>query len=268
MGLDQPTQPQPQCVLAHVDCAHRYQGGANQLPTSESSDAQRATRATLPATQAGTRSTTASTLTASAAATWPAAAWRATTATYPTAISSTQPGASSGSTQVTTERAGHQRGAVSPYLCTCLGLEHTPRETELTSTPFRLQVSWSNDDLLGTSDANQNMPCGTFYANLCAYDSDTLLQLVDLPPGAPPPPMAPDSDLASLVPTRVMAKGGLIGLVDASAQSLSHCTDNAQTQCVATSYEQPVRYARTRPFLHTHTCARTHCCMSCHVRSG
>ena len=129
---------------------------------------------------------------------------------------------------------------------------------------------WSNDDLLGTSDANQNMPCGTFYANLCGYDSDTLLQLVDLPPGAPPPPMAPDNDLTLLVPTRVMAKGGLVGLVDASAQSLSHCTDNAQTQCVATSNEQPVRYASTcpSPHTHTHTYTHTHCCMSCHVRSG
>lgn len=98
-------------------------------------------------------------------------------------------------------------------------------------------VSWSNDDLLGTSDANQNMPCGTFYANLCAHDSDTLLQLVDLPPGAPPPPMSPDADLTQLPVTRVMAKGGLVNLD--ITQALTQCTDNSQTQCIATSFEQP-----------------------------
>jgi hypothetical protein len=81
------------------------------------------------------------------------------------------------------------------------------------------------------------MPCGTFYANLCAHDSDTLLQLVDLPPGAPPPPMSPDADLTQLPVTRVMAKGGLVDLD--ITQALTQCTDNSQTQCIATSFEQP-----------------------------
>lgn len=44
----------------------------------------------------------------------------------------------------------------------------------MTIVPFlSRQVSWSNDDLAGTDDANQNMPCGTLYANLCAYGKVT-----------------------------------------------------------------------------------------------
>ena len=99
------------------------------------------------------------------------------------------------------------------------------------------QVSWSNDDLRGDVSANQNMPCGTFYANLCAHDSATLTSLVDLPPSAPPPPMAPDADLTQLTVTRVMAKGGLVDLDITTA--LTACADNAQTECVATELEQP-----------------------------
>ena len=118
-------------------------------------------------------------------------------------------------------------------------------ETSLTRLRFTSQVQWSNDDLLATEDANQNMPCGTFFANLCSFDSDTLLQLVDLPPGAPPPPISPDGALQLLTVERVMGKGGLVNLTTHTAKT--HCTDNEQTQCIATSYEQPVRYARTRP---------------------
>lgn len=105
--------------------------------------------------------------------------------------------------------------------------------------PLALQVSWSNDDLKGETHHadNQNMPCGQFYAAQCAFDSDTLTALVDLPPSSPPPPMAPDADLTQLTTTRVMAKGGLVDLD--TTQALTACADNAQTECVATSMEQP-----------------------------
>ena len=100
-------------------------------------------------------------------------------------------------------------------------------------------VSWSNDDLSGEDfhARGQNMPCGQFYANLCVHDSDTLLQLVDLPPSSPPPPMLPDAALTQLPVTRVMAKGGLVDLDITTA--LTACTDNLQTQCIATELEQP-----------------------------
>ena len=83
--------------------------------------------------------------------------------------------------------------------------------------------------------------------SICAFDSDSLLDLVDAPPAAPPPPMLPDVALTSPKVTRVMAAGGLDGLTITSA--LSACTDNAQTPCTALDYERPVRYTHLHHIL-------------------
>jgi hypothetical protein len=83
-----------------------------------------------------------------------------------------------------------------------------------------------------------------FVYSLCAFDSDTLLDLVDMPPAAPPPPMLPDASLAAMTIKRVMASGGLDnGLTITSA--LADCTDNGQTPCAALDYERPVRDTQT-----------------------
>ena len=85
--------------------------------------------------------------------------------------------------------------------------------------------------------------------SLCAFDSDTLLDLVDVPPAAPPPPMLPDASLNAMTVTRVMAAGGLDnGLTITSA--LADCTDNGQTPCAALDYERPVSYIRTLVLAH------------------
>ena len=100
------------------------------------------------------------------------------------------------------------------------------------------QMLWSVDDLKDEVDKHQNAPCGQFYANLCAFDSDTLLDLVDMPPAAPPPPMLPDASLTSMSIKRVMASGGLDDGLDITS-ALSDCTDNDQTPCAALDWERP-----------------------------
>ena len=104
-------------------------------------------------------------------------------------------------------------------------------------------TQWSIDDLSGTPGANQKSSCGTLYANLCAHDSDTLLDLVALPPGAPPPPMRPVADptvsssvgLAMLTPVSVLAAGGF----EDPAPTVSDCTDSSSTACAAKSTDHP-----------------------------
>ena len=88
--------------------------------------------------------------------------------------------------------------------------------------------------------------------SLCAFDSDTLLDLVDMPPAAPPPPMLPDASLTSMSIKRVMASGGLDDGLDITS-ALSDCTDNDQTPCAALDWERPVRQTRT-PFRHAYCC--------------
>lgn len=88
----------------------------------------------------------------------------------------------------------------------------------------------------GDPAANQMSSCGQFYSSICAYDSATITQLVDLPPSSPPPPMPPDNVLVKVLPIEVTAAGGfhaytLGSNVDASA--LTACTDGANgTACI------------------------------------
>ena len=66
-----------------------------------------------------------------------------------------------------------------------------------------------------------------------AFDSDTILDLVDMPPAAPPPPIAPLNELTQVPIKRVMAAGGLDDSLDITT-ALTHCTDNgAETPCSA-----------------------------------
>lgn len=102
------------------------------------------------------------------------------------------------------------------------------------------------DDLKQEYDKHQTYSCGAFYANICAFDSDTLLDLVDVPPSAPPPPIAPLDELTLVPVKRVMASGGLADGLDITS-ALTQCTDNgAATACTALDYERPVRHTRIR----------------------
>ena len=100
-------------------------------------------------------------------------------------------------------------------------------------------MAWSVDDLSRTPDANQNMPCGTFYANLCGVaDSATITRLVDLPPSTPPPPMPPLGDLVAVTPIDVLAAGGFHPFTGANA--LAACSDSlAGTPCIPSDRDHP-----------------------------
>ncbi|MGZ0214192.1 MAG: hypothetical protein ACKVI4_17070, partial [Actinomycetales bacterium] len=72
-------------------------------------------------------------------------------------------------------------------------------------------MSWSVADMTDGGahpEAGQNMPCGTFYANLCGFEDTQIVQLLDLPPSAPPPPTLPDASLEALTIVDVRASGG------------------------------------------------------------
>ena len=106
-------------------------------------------------------------------------------------------------------------------------------------------VSWSNADLMGDPEREQSASCGTFYANLCAFDSESLIPLLDLPPNTPPPPMPPDTDLRELQVTRVLASGGFVSNAslygEFTVDPLRDCTDtnSANTPCITEAYERP-----------------------------
>ena len=116
----------------------------------------------------------------------------------------------------------------------------------------RAQVSWSNADLSGTPESDQNMPCGTLYAALCgtADSSNVITSLLDLPPSSPPPPMQPDAELDDLTPKvmRVIASGGFRSgrrLEEQTNNPLIECTDGGDsdmknTPCIADGEERPV----------------------------
>ena len=109
------------------------------------------------------------------------------------------------------------------------------------------------DDLKQEYDKHQTVSCGAFYANICAFDSDTILDLVDMPPAAPPPPIAPLNELTQVPIKRVMAAGGLDDNLDITT-ALTHCTDNgAETPCSALDYERPVRHTHIQTRSYTHT---------------
>lgn len=143
--------------------------------------------------------------------------------------------------------------------------------------PLRVcvQVSWSVDDLLSDPAANQKSSCAVLYSSICSFgtcsrtplltlahtithinrshyraDSDTLTDLVALPPGAPPPPMQPDTDLTEMDPVRMLAAGGFD---DPSAQQIGVCTDQLGTDCAAVETERPVRFCNQNPGPRTRT---------------
>lgn len=91
------------------------------------------------------------------------------------------------------------------------------------------------DDLSGTPDANQKSSCGLLYSSVCAFDSDTLLDLVALPPAAPPPPMAPTPGLNEVVPTSVSAA---LRFEDVNTH-VAECTDDSGTECASLERDHP-----------------------------
>lgn len=102
-------------------------------------------------------------------------------------------------------------------------------------------MSWSVDDLLSTPAENQKSSCGLLFSSVCAFDSDTLTDLVFLPPSAPPPPMLPITELTPITTVRVLAAGGF---ETDSSQQLDDCTDASGTVCEAVEHERPVSCRR------------------------
>ena len=127
----------------------------------------------------------------------------------------------------------------------------------LRGTRARSQHAWSMAELQGLPAENQNMPCGTFYANLCGMQSDALSGLVDLPPTAPPPPMPPDADLVTLTPAAVHASGGFDA--DTGTDPKAACGDfDGRTPCTPADREHPVT-PPTRMQTHARSLAKRAC---------
>ena len=130
---------------------------------------------------------------------------------------------------------------------------HAPQSIQLINEPLchPTCVSWSIDDINGEEHVgdHQSAPCGAFFASLCSTDADTITQLLDLPPNAPPPPLPPYMDLDKLYVTRVLASGGFKTTLDGSSRRRAdevtnnptkQCTDAGNTPCIALGREQPV----------------------------
>ena len=115
-------------------------------------------------------------------------------------------------------------------------------------------VAWSNADLSGAPEDEQTAACGTFYANLCAFDAEGIRSLLDAPPATPPPPFPPDIDLERLSVVRVVGAGGFTNNGSKFGETtgtnpLADCTDNVDEQvysgaqsptpCMPVSLEQP-----------------------------
>ena len=105
-----------------------------------------------------------------------------------------------------------------------------------------MQVAWAIEDGKDNPGETQKSPCASFYANLCAFDSDRFQELVKLPPSSPPPPIPDPSTLNELVPVSVFAAGGFdSGEMQGGGTALAACTDDTvETPCVPAERERPV----------------------------
>ena len=215
VGGLQPARAKPRRVLAHDARAHGHSGAPHRLAAAVS--ARRAHAAG--ATPSASRPRAVTTATAAVPSTFAprdadaqlaSSSSRNTTAVaLGSATASSTPAAIAGGYPV------HSRGRLPSDLRKCLR-PFNPHAClgclELCLDDYCAQVSWSNADLKGTPESYQNMPCGTFYANLCATadSANIITSLLDLPPSSPPPPMPPDLELEDLTSNvvRVIASGG------------------------------------------------------------
>lgn len=268
LGEKQPVAAQSECVCANAARTYGHDHVPDIRPASiATSPAHAACSAHPPADRQAAPPSTA-TVTASAATVDAAAAINTPAFAVATPRSSSLTRAS----PRRPTRAGvvpvHQPLSMPSDLRTCLALERLLNKQRLKMV-FPWQVSWSVDDMSGIPDEHQTASCGQFYANLCAFDSETITQLVDLPPSSPPPPMPPFADLVKIAPTAVMASGGFDFYTLASASdSLTACTDNdAETPCIPEDRDHPVRrYTHTRA--HSRSCTPLLMIVVSCVRSG
>ena len=102
---------------------------------------------------------------------------------------------------------------------------------------------------------NQNVVCGSFYAQACPYDLATfshLQALATTPPGAPPPPLPPVEDMHAMIPNRVFGAGGMdTTLMEGPLYSgmgktlLQMCTDVQAIPGVSTMEQAAAASSRT-----------------------
>ena len=88
----------------------------------------------------------------------------------------------------------------------------SPSSTQYISEPVchATCVQWSVADLTdggARPEAGQDMPCGTFFANICGFSDTQIADLLDLPPSAPPPPLLPEASLDPVAVVDVRASG-------------------------------------------------------------
>ena len=91
-------------------------------------------------------------------------------------------------------------------------------------------------------EANQNTNCGSFFAAGCPFDTTTFLALdaaVYTPPGSPPPPVRPLTDLVTPADSTVVMNddNGVVGFdfgemgVASDAEAVQACLDMSDVEC-------------------------------------